>query len=102
MYMTRLTIDFPDHFCFSTQIDIRITDLNYGGHLGNDTFLTIIHEARVRFLLEIGFKNEGEGPDGTGIIMGDAAIVYKGEVRYGDVLIVEIAAGDFTTFGFDQ
>ena len=99
--MARVQIDFPEHFCYSTDIDVRITDLNYGGHMGNDTFLSIAHEARVRFLKQIGFKNEGEGPRGIGIIMGDAAIIYKGEVRYGDTLAVGIAVGDFTGFGFD-
>jgi acyl-CoA thioesterase FadM len=99
--MARVKIDFPEHFCFSTVIDVRITDLNYGGHMGNDTFLSVAHEARVRFLQEIGFEHEGAGPEGIGIIMADAAIVYKGEVRYGDALIVDMAVGDHARFGFD-
>jgi acyl-CoA thioesterase FadM len=99
--MARVKIDFPEHFCFSTIVDVRITDLNYGGHMGNDTFLSIAHEARVRFLKKIGFESEGAGPGGIGIIMGDAAIIYKGEVRYGDTLAVDMAVGDFSRVGFD-
>jgi acyl-CoA thioesterase FadM len=99
--MARVHIELPARFCFATEIGIRITDLNYGGHVGNDTFLAIIQEARVRFLKTVGYIHEGEGPGGLGLIMGDAAIVYKGEVRYGDTLVVEIAAGDYTTLGFD-
>ena len=87
--------------CYSTSIDVRITDLNYGGHMGNDTFLSIAHEARVRFLKKIGFKNEGSGPEGIGIIMGDAAIIYKAEVKHGDTLKVDIGVGDFSSLGFD-
>ena len=39
--------------------------------------------------------------DGVGLIMTDAAIVYKSEVLYGDVLTIEIALTDFTSAGCD-
>jgi acyl-CoA thioesterase FadM len=48
--MARIKIELPEQLRFSTKIPIRITDLNYGGHVGNDTVLTLIHEARVQFL----------------------------------------------------
>ncbi len=57
--MARVQIDFPEHFCFTTDIDVRITDLNYGGHLGNDKFLSIAHEARVRFLKQTRISQRG-------------------------------------------
>ncbi len=99
--MARIIINLPQKIFFTTEIAVRITDLNYGGHVGNDSVLSIIHEARVRFLKSIGFENEAQGPDGTGIIMGDAAIIYKGEIFYGDRLKIDIGAGDFTRVGFD-
>jgi len=46
--MARIKIEIPDKFIYKTEIPIRITDINYGGHLGNDSLLSIIHEARVR------------------------------------------------------
>jgi len=36
--MQRIKIDLPEFFSFTTPIKIRITDLNYGGHVGNDVF----------------------------------------------------------------
>lgn len=48
--MARISIDLPSTFTFSATIPVRITDLNYGGHVGNDTILSIIHEARVQYL----------------------------------------------------
>ena len=99
--MARVKIDLPEKILFTTEIDVRITDLNYGGHVGNDSVLSLIHEARMRFLKSIGFKNEAEGPGGPGIIMADAAIVYKAEIFYGDRLKIDIGAGDFTRVGFD-
>ena len=39
--MERVKIHLPDTFAFSTVSRIRITDLNYGAHVGNDTFLSL-------------------------------------------------------------
>lgn len=54
--MNRIKINLPDSFHFSTELVIRITDLNYGGHVGNDVFLSLIHEAREQYLLSFGYK----------------------------------------------
>jgi acyl-CoA thioester hydrolase len=87
--MARVEIPLPDTFAFSTEIPVRIGDLNYGGHVGNDSILSIVHEARVRFLGAHGWT-EGDVA-GAGIIMADAAIVYRAEGFHGMVLKVEIA-----------
>ncbi|NDG84238.1 MAG: thioesterase, partial [Proteobacteria bacterium] len=54
--MPRIKIDLPERFAFSTELSLRITDINYGGHLGNDAVLGLVHEARVRFLKHHGFS----------------------------------------------
>jgi acyl-CoA thioesterase FadM len=97
--MPRIKIELPEKFIFQTEIPVRITDLNYGGHLGNDSVLSICHEARVRFLNSLGFSELDV--DGAGIIMIDAAVQYKKEVFYGDILTIKIAAADITKIGFD-
>jgi len=97
--MSRTKIDLPDKFIFSTEIPIRITDINYGGHLGNDSVLSILHEARVRFLMQYGFTEFNLG--GAGLIMVDAVIVYKSESYYGETLRCEIAVDDIQKHGFD-
>ena len=53
--MARIKIDLPAKFSFSTNIPIRITDINFGGHVGNDTILSIIHEARAKFFTSFGY-----------------------------------------------
>lgn len=97
--MPRIKIDIPKKFIYKTEIPIRITDINYGGHLGNDSLLSIIHEARVRFLKHLGYSESDV--EGNGIIMIDAAVQYKSEGFYGDELIVEVAVNDFTGIGCD-
>lgn len=97
--MTRIKIELPNKLIFKTEIPIRITDINYGGHLGNDSLLSIIHEARVRFLQHLGYSESNV--EGNGILMIDAGVQYKSEGFYGDELLVEIAVNDFTGIGCD-
>lgn len=97
--MARIKLRLPEKFIFSTFIEIRITDINYGGHLGNDSVLGIIHEARVRFLADKGFT-EGD-IDGVGIIMTDAVIQYSSEGFLGDRLKIDIAVYDITSRSCD-
>ncbi len=97
--MNRIKIRLPDNFSFSTTIAIRITDLNYGGHVGNDSFLSLIHEARQQFLLSFGYKELSIA--GIGLIMADVAIEYKKELNYGDAVKISVAADGFDKLGFD-
>lgn len=48
--MERIKLTPPEEFKFSTKIKVRITDINYGNHVGNDTFLSYLHEARMQYL----------------------------------------------------
>lgn len=97
--MARIKIDLPQQFNFSTLIPVRITDLNYGGHVGNDTVLSIIHEARVQFLKSHGYNEFNL--EGAALIMSDVAIEFKSELFYGDTVKACVAAGEFTGVGFD-
>ncbi len=97
--MERIKINLPDTFTFSINLTIRITDLNYGAHVGNDTFLSLIHEARQQFLMQYGYKELDFA--GYGLILADAAIEYKKELNYGDEIKISVAAVDFDKYGFD-
>jgi acyl-CoA thioesterase FadM len=97
--MPRVKIDLPESLPFATEIAVRITDINYGGHLGNDAMLGLLHEARVRFFAAHGWKESDV--DGVGIIMTDAAIVYKAEVFHGETLRFEVGVSDLQRVGCD-
>lgn len=97
--MARIKIDLPEQFSFSTTIPVRITDLNYGGHVGNDTILSLIHEARVQFLQQLGYGELELA--GVGLIMSDVGIEFKQELFYGQSVKVSVAAIDFTKISFD-
>lgn len=97
--MARIKLSLPEKFSFSTQISVRITDINYGNHLGNDAVLGLLHEARMQYLNKWGFTEFNVA--GIGLIMADVAIEFKTEAFYGDVLTAYVTAGDFSKIGFD-
>ena len=97
--MSRTKVDLPKDFSFQTIIPIRITDVNYGGHVGNDTVLTLLHEARMQFLKHHGFSEMDFG--GVGLIMSDVIIEFKKEIFYGEGIKIFVSASNFSKIGFD-
>ncbi len=98
--MARIKLAMPKSYKFETDIPIRITDINYGGHLGNDSLLSLAHEARVRFLTSLGFTELDAG-EGAGMIQADAVIVFKSEGFYGDIVNIKVTVDDFSATGCD-
>jgi len=97
--MARIKLLLPERKIFSTEIAVRITDINYGNHVGNDAFVRLIHEARVQWLSSNNYTELNI--EGASLIMADLAVEYKGESFYGDVLNVEIAVGEISKAGFE-
>lgn len=97
--MPRIVLDLPAALPFATEIDVRITDLNYGGHLGNDAMLSLVHEARYRFLQQHGLSERDI--DGTQLILADVAILYRAEVFAGERLRFEVGVGDVARVSCD-
>ena len=97
--MPRVRLELPEKFAFSTEIPLRFSDINYGGHLGNDAVLSLAQESRIRFLRIHGWSEQDVA--GVGMIMTDAVVVYRSEAFYGDVLTIELAVADIQTLGCD-
>ena len=97
--MARIKIDIPEKVMATYLVPVRIADINYGNHVGNDAFVSIIHEARMQWLKQYGYielKIEG-----IGLIMSDSAIEFKSESFYGDVVEVRLGAGEISRVGFE-
>lgn len=98
--MSRVKLKFPDENPLHTAvIPVRIGDINYGGHVGNDAILTIVHEARIQLLCTHGYDEMDAG--GNSMIMADVMIAYKGESFYGDKLIIKMYANEIKEHSFD-
>ena len=98
--MARVKLDLSGvEFVFRTDLDVRITDINYGRHVGNDAMLGLLHEARLRFLAHFGFSEEDIG--GVGMLMGDAVVQFKAVAFRGDRLTVELGLKDVERRTYD-
>jgi acyl-CoA thioester hydrolase len=97
--MARVRLDIPAHKIFTTDIPVRITDINYGNHVGNDALVSIVHEARMQWLASNNFTELKIG--GAALIMADLAVEYKAESFYGDTLTVAISIGEITKISFE-
>jgi acyl-CoA thioesterase FadM len=97
--MARIEIQMIEEFVFETELAVRIKDINYGNHLGHDSLVSLMHEARVMFLENFGFSETDV--DGNGLLVSDLAVIYKSQSFYGDTLKFEIGVGEFNPYGCD-
>lgn len=97
--MARVKLEVPEKIMASFKIPVRIADINYGNHVGNDAFVSIIHEARMLWLQQSGYTElEIEG---VGLIMSDLAIEFKNESFYGDIIEVRIGVAEISRVSFE-
>ena len=98
--MARLHLEFPeDQFYFTTQLTVRITDINSGRHLANDSMVSMISEARARFLYQFG--TEEVSVNDVGIIVTDLATTYRREAFARETLVFEVGLMDLNKYGGD-
>ena len=97
--MARVKINTPEHYIFETSCTIRVTDLNYGNHLGNDKLLALVHQARIEFFEAIGASEKDFF--GTGVIMADSAIIYQSEGFLNNQVDVKIGVTELSKVGFE-
>ena len=97
--MARIEIKMVDGFLFETELTIRTTDLNFANHVGNDTFISLMQEARTRFFMSLGYSDLDV--EGKGTIITDLAVVYKSQSYYGERLKFELGIGEFNKYGCD-
>lgn len=98
--MARINIEFPhDKIIFETSITVQVSDINYGNHLSNDAVLRLCQEVRMRFLKQWNYTELNI--ENLGIIMADAALVFKGEGFHGNQLTIGMAIDDISRVSFD-
>jgi len=97
--MARIKLHIPENTIAVVTVPVRITDINYGSHLGNDAFIAIIHEARMQWLQQHGYTELNI--EGTGLILADLAIEFKNESFYSDLIDITISAGEISKVSFE-
>jgi len=95
----RIRLDIPQTVLFSMEISVRVTDINYAGHLGNDRLLVYAQECRSAWFASLGLSELDI--DGCDTIMADAALQYINEAFALETLTIDLCLGDTHKYGFD-
>jgi acyl-CoA thioester hydrolase len=98
--MSRLEIPLPEKIIFSTQIPIRIGDINRASHLNHVNLVQILEEARAQFVVNLGYKDEVSISQGKGFILADLQVIFEGQSHYGQTLKIEIGLADIQEKSF--
>ena len=98
MPRTKLTEQPEYEFCYPITIQPR--DINYGGHLGVDSLVSIIGTARAYIFKSIGLSEGNLGNNRAGIIMTDFTVSLKAEGFMFDSLEVLTHIGELTKTSF--
>jgi len=97
--MARVRIDLPEHFDFSTEIPVLVSDINAAGHLANEALFAMLNEARLRWLVSRGWNEANV--EGAAILLADAAAIYMREGFWGMRLRVDLAVIELRARSFD-
>jgi len=97
--MPRVKLQFDGPELFTATFVLGSRDINYGGHLGNDQLVTLLQEARIHWLRELGYTSELE-IEGAGWIQADLQVQYLKEAFLGDTIHISLGVTDIHTRGF--
>jgi len=97
--MPRLKIELPEKLLTTVSVPVRINDINYGNHVGNNAIVEIIHESRAQFLNQHGLTEMDVV--GYSLIMSELSVVFKNESFYKDVAYIKIYCGEITRVSFE-
>ncbi len=98
--MPRVRLSEQETYEFRSSIQVRPQDVNYGGHLGNDSLISLVGAARAYLFHSLGFSELDLGDGQTGIIIADMVVNYKSEAFMFDELVIETHIGEVTEKGF--
>jgi acyl-CoA thioester hydrolase len=98
--MPRTKLDEQPVYEFSCAIALQPRDINYGGHLGNDSLVSLIGAARAGMLHSMALSEGNIGDGKTGIIMADLTVSFKAEAFMFDELQIDTHVGEMSRTGF--
>ncbi len=96
--MPRVTLAEKPSYEHSHSMLIRATDINYGGHLGNETLLGLVHEARAHFLKAVNFITIIGGKQTVGLVANYKAEGFAHEEVTVESQIDELGQKSFRLF----
>ncbi|EHJ92400.1 acyl-CoA thioesterase [Vreelandella boliviensis] len=88
--MERVKLDFPAEAVIHRHpLTVRVTDMNYGRHLGHDALVSLLHEARIQAFAALDLPEWDM--HGYPSVVADIAVQYQSEARWPDALMIATA-----------
>jgi acyl-CoA thioester hydrolase len=98
--MPRIKLKEQEVYEFRFPIKVRPQDINYAGHMGNDSLISLVGDARAQLFHSLGLSEMDLGDSQTGIIIADLIVNYKAEAFMFDELLIETHLDEFVQKGF--
>jgi acyl-CoA thioesterase FadM len=98
--MPRVKLSEQQVYEFRSSLQVRPQDINYSGHLGNDSLISLVGAARASLLHSMGLSELDLGDRQTGIIITDLIVNYKAEAFLFDDLLIETHIDEVGPKGF--
>jgi len=86
-------------FHFVLPYQVRISDINYGGHVSNAAVLSYFQDGRIGYLQQLGPFSEMD-IGGCGIILPEANVQYKAEMFLGEELQIGVRIAELRRSSF--
>jgi YbgC/YbaW family acyl-CoA thioester hydrolase len=86
-------------FRFVMPYRVRISDINYGGHVSNAAVLSYFQDGRIGYLQQVGSFSELDIGN-CGIILPEANVQYKAEMFHGDELQIGVRIDELRRSSF--
>jgi acyl-CoA thioester hydrolase len=98
--MARVKLVEQETYEFHHPWQVGPRDINYGGHLGHDSLVSLVWTARALVFHSSGLSEADLGDGRTSLLMGDLVVNYKGEAFMFDDLVIDTHVGEITRAGF--
>lgn len=98
--MPRIKLEEQPAYEFTFPVTLHPRDINYGGHLGNDSLVILIGSARAQMFHSMGLSEGDLGDGKTGIIMADLVMNYRAEAFIFEQLDIATHVGEMQPGGF--
>lgn len=97
--MPRIRLAELDNYRFRYEQRIHLSNINIAGHAGSVEITDLIQEGRYRMLKSMGMSDLNLG-DGTGGIMADIAVNFKGEIFLDDTVAIDMDISEIDDKGY--
>ncbi len=97
--MPKINIENIEKSLFSANYKLQISDINYGGHMGNERVLALVQDARIEFLESLGYSELDI--EGVGVIMHNAGVQYISEGFRANEIRIDLDVKIESKFKFD-